>query len=36
MFDNLTEQDDNDARGESDTDDGEDGGGRHRIARYRK
>jgi hypothetical protein len=36
MFDNITEQDDIDGRGESDaSDEGEDGGNRHRRARFR-
>jgi len=35
MFDNITEQDEIDGRGESDMDEGEDGGARHRRARFR-
>ena len=36
MFDNLTEQDIFEARGEVSSDEGEEGGGRHRISKYRK
>jgi len=36
IFDNITEPDEIDARGESEAScDGEDGGNRHRFARYR-